>query len=264
MGQVPRAKPWLLLGDGRLATHLDFYLQQLGIACYRWSRRRGWFQPPPDGRDISLDDGLPRYGRVLAAITDDALPGFIARHRQCNAVTGDPTWIHFSGSRTIDGTWSAHPLCTFGPEIYSTDFYPKILFVVEAEGPPLAELLPGLPNPSGELPAADKALYHALCVSAGNFTTLLWQRFFAEIEQRWGLSTEVAMPYLEKTVANLAGPVVRHALTGPIARGDSATIDRNLDALDNAGLGSTAGIYRAFLAAQELAAQKPTAEEAAA
>jgi len=269
MGQVPRAKPWLLLGDGRLATHLDFYLQQLGIACCRWSRRRGWHQPPPGGAGHSLDGGLPHFGRVLAAIADDALPGFIERHQRPGDATDRPTWIHFSGSLTTNDAWSAHPLCAFGPELYDKDFYPRILFVVEAEGPTLAQLLPGLPNPSSELPAVDRPLYHALCVSAGNFTTLLWQRFFVEIEQRWGLSAEVALPYLEKTIANLAGPVARQALTGPIARGDSATIGRNLDALDSAGLGSTAGIYRAFLVAPELAAQRPvaqrpSAEEAAA
>jgi len=35
MGQVPRAKTWLLVGDGRLASHLSFYLGQLGIRCVR-------------------------------------------------------------------------------------------------------------------------------------------------------------------------------------------------------------------------------------
>jgi len=35
MGQVPRAKTWLLVGDGRLASHLSFHPGRLGIPCAR-------------------------------------------------------------------------------------------------------------------------------------------------------------------------------------------------------------------------------------
>jgi 2-dehydropantoate 2-reductase len=245
MGQVPSAKPWLLIGSGRLATHLAHYLRQADIAFRQWSRSSGWHDVGGGGDGPPLADAAPACDRVLLAITDDALQGFVACHRR----DGGPEWVHFSGSRRIEGAWSAHPLCTFGPELYAAAFYPTIPFVLEAEGPPLADLLPGLGNPEARVPAADRPLYHALCVAAGNFTTLLWQEFFAEIGRRWDMAPTLAHPYLERTAANLAAPGVAEALTGPIARRDLDTIRRNLEALDGAGLPHLADIYRAFLSA---------------
>ena len=259
MGQVPRAKPWLLLGDGRLATHLAIYLRQLGIPCRRWSRRHGWHPEPPAGLalagDPPLADAVGEHDRVLAALADDALAGFVAGHSRA----GGPPWVHFSGSRRVPGAAAAHPLCTFGPEPYAADFYPTIPFVLESGGPGLAELLPGMPNPAVRIPAGDRPLYHALCVMAGNFTTLLWQRFFTELGARWDLEPALALPYLRAVAANLESPDAQAALTGPIARGDGATVRRNLEALDGAGRPELAAIYRSFLDAARVAAAEAAA-----
>ncbi|MCZ6508751.1 MAG: DUF2520 domain-containing protein, partial [Acidobacteria bacterium] len=132
-------------------------------------------------------------------------------------------------------------------------------FVVESEGPRFDELLPGLGNPSVAIPAADKPLYHALCVAAGNLTTLLWQRFFAELEGRWGIDPELVAPYLRQTAANLQSADRQRALTGPIARADRETIDRNVEALDAAHLDDLAQIYRVFVDSTQ-----PVARETAA
>ncbi len=248
MGQVPSAKPWLLIGSGRLATHLTSYLRQLDIPCRQWSRAHGWHgQALAEG--TTLEDALPRCERVLLAISDDALAPFVAHHR--HGAQPQPTWIHFSGSRSVDGAWGAHPLCTFGPESYAPEIYPTIPFLLEEAGPSLAELLPGLPNPSASIPAGDKPLYHALCVVAGNFTTLLWQRFFQQLEGRWGLDPALAAPYLRRTLANLEAADRQAALTGPITRGDGETVAANLTALESAGLSDLAGIYRAFQQADQ-------------
>lgn len=119
---------------------------------------------------------------------------------------------------------------TFAAELYPRALYERIAFVVEAGGPSLEELLPGLPNRSYRIPSADKPLYHALCVLGGNFTTLLWSKVFAEMEGRLGIPPAAVRPYLEAITANLLAPLGA-PLTGPLARGDQATIDRNLAAL---------------------------------
>ncbi|MDH3525769.1 MAG: DUF2520 domain-containing protein, partial [Acidobacteriota bacterium] len=49
------------------------------------------------------------------------------------------------------------------------------------------------------------------------------------------------------------------ALTGPIARGDGATVRRNLEALDGAGRPELAAIYRSFLDAARVAAAEAAA-----
>jgi hypothetical protein len=241
MGQVPRAKTWLLVGDGHLASHLSFYLGQLDVPCVRWSRR-GPPAEPASGWVQDLDSGLSGSDRVLLALRDDALAHFVARHGGRDS----KRWIHFSGSRRVPGARRAHPLCTFGPGLYDPGFYPTIPFVLDRGEGTLEDLLPGLPNPSVEIPAADVPLYHALCVSAGNFTTILWQRFFAELSERWGIRRELALPYLERTVRNLADGDGRDVLTGPLARGDAGTILENQAALEAAGLDGLSAVYASF------------------
>lgn len=238
MGQVPGRASLLLIGDGRLAGHLDFYLRAKELPVTRWSRRRDPLRALP---------GLVRRSdRVLLAIRDDALPDFLRAHRR----DGDPLWIHFSGSAVVDGAWSAHPLGTFSGPPYPREVYEQIPFIVEREGPPFEELLPGLGNPSAPIPRAAKPLYHALCVAAGNFTQLLWQELFHGFEERLGLPAELALPYLRATAGGLERGLAdgrRDVLTGPIARRDRTTVRGNLQALRGAGLGELAGVYEAFL-----------------
>lgn len=263
MGQVPERASYLLVGDGRLAAHLSHYFQAKHLDLHRWSRRQGVI-----GADAerSLDELIAAADRVLLAIRDDALTGFVARHRRGS----DAIWVHFSGSLVLDSeneadeVWSAHPLCTFSGEPYDLATYETIPFVVEREGPSFAELLPGLDNPSAAIPGRDKALYHALCVSAGNFTQLLWQQLFTAFEHRLCLAPELALPYLRQTALNLeqAGRGGQAGgdgvLTGPLARRDGRTIERNLAALDEARLPGLVKIYRAFLDLAGETAETPT------
>lgn len=242
MRQVPGRAAWLLIGDGRLAGHLSHYFRLEGRPFTGWSRRG------PGGED-ALPALLAGAERVLLAIRDDALAGFVRRWRR----SAGAVWVHFSGSAIVDGAWSAHPLSTFSGPPYAHDVYRAIPFVVEQEGPPLAELLPGLANPTAAIPRAAKPLYHALCVAAGNFTQLLWQELFRSFETRLGLPAGLAVPYLRQTAAGLER-LDGGALTGPLARGDRGTIRRNLDALRGAGMDGLAGVYDAFV---ELARPKP-------
>lgn len=263
MGQVPGRADLLLIGDGRLAGHLSHYFRTRQLTVTRWSRRQGAFGAAgpraPDAGDAgrrrdpleALPELLARADRVLLAIRDDALPGFIRAHRLVPPGRPETVWVHFSGSVVVDGAWSAHPLCTFAGSPYPPEIYRSIPFIVEQEGPPLDELIPGLDNPTAAIPRATKPLYHALCVSAGNFTQLLWQELFRGFEERLGLPATFAVPYLRQTRLNLEQGLDQgrgqEVLTGPLARRDDDTIRRNLAALHDAGLHDLAGVYEAFL-----------------
>lgn len=149
--------------------------------------------------------------------------------------------LHSSGALELSGAIGMHPLMTFGPETYSLDFYQKIPFVTSV-GHSLQSLYPELLNPSYPLPADKKGLYHALCVTSGNFTTLLWQESLRGF-QELGLPPSVATPYLMQIMNNiLADP--NKALTGPIARKDSVTVTKNLSSLAGRSL---RGIYLSFI-----------------
>jgi predicted short-subunit dehydrogenase-like oxidoreductase (DUF2520 family) len=206
-----------LIGRGRLATHLARYFQLEKLPYRQWHRTH----PEPLDRSVDGCDVL------LLAVSDDAIEPFMGANPE---VTNRPV-VHFSGSLVVDGADGLHPLMTFGPELYDHDTYRAIPFVSERGGLSFGDVFPTLGNPSWVLNADLKPLYHALCVLAGNFTTMLWSKAFADFEKRLGLPREVLLPYLERTAANTVA-AGESALTGSLARGDQQTIDRDLSALE--------------------------------
>lgn len=225
----------LLIGSGRLAQHLQSYFQQIALPYLSWSRAQN------DEADLLRKISLSSH--VLIAIRDDALEEFISSH-----YFEEKTVVHFSGSLVIPGAFGAHPLMTFGPETYDLETYKNIPFVLEKGAPALFKLIPDLENPFFFISREQKALYHALCVSSGNFTTLLWQKVFAEFEQTLHLPREVLYTYLDQIVANLKSNS-EAALTGPLARKDIKTIRKNLSALEGRELQD---IYQAFVRSAQL------------
>jgi predicted short-subunit dehydrogenase-like oxidoreductase (DUF2520 family) len=228
MGQVPHTTeiPLLLVGNGRLARHLGHYLSLEGVPFLTWRR----------GSVVPFEEVRERAERVALLILDDAIEAFLDRYRDGER----RLWIHCSGSLTTPLAEGAHPLMTFGAELYDLDTYRRVPFVCERGRRPFGELFPKLGNPSFAVEAADKALYHALCVLAGNGTTLLWRRAFDGFD-RLGLPRESLLPYLERVAANLGDS--DDPLTGPLSRGDRRTIERNLDAL---GGDPYRAVYRAL------------------
>jgi predicted short-subunit dehydrogenase-like oxidoreductase (DUF2520 family) len=220
MRQVPRsdAPPIGIAGDGRVARHFIHYFSLLGLPVQTWSRRNGPSDPV---------QAFAGCRTVLLLIRDDAVQQFVAAW----PALADMQLVHCSGSLQTPVARSAHPLMTFGDRLYDLDVYRRIPFIVESGGTPLPELLPGLPNPWFAIPPEDKAYYHAVCVLAGNFSTLLWGKLFGELETRFAIPASAAVPYLEQVTANLRADHDR-ALTGPLVRGDTSTICRNLRALE--------------------------------
>lgn len=218
---------YLIIGSGRVARHIAHYFNLLNIQYKSWDRS----QDPH-----ALKKMLSECTHVLLAISDSSLLGFYRLH-----LAGlDKTVVHFSGAHYFPEMIAAHPLMTFGSELYELDFYKKIHFTMT--GASLMEALPGLENPSSILPAEQKALYHAYCVLGGNFTTLLLTKMltgFSEMK----IPASAARLYIEKVVANtFAEP--EKALTGPLVRKDIETVQANLQALDSE---TTSEIYKAFL-----------------
>lgn len=212
------SRPVGIVGDGPVARHFTHYLTLLGVSVRRWSRR-GQTEPPPET--------LASCDTVLLLIRDAAIVSFV---ESWPALT-EKRLVHFSGSLTTPLAVAAHPLTTFGPDLYDLSVYRRIPFVLETGGPALNELLPALPNPSFSVPAAARPYYHALCVMAGNFSTLLWLKLFDELEARFRIPSSAAHLYLTQVTVNLLAGANR-ALTGPLSRGDFDTIDSNLRALE--------------------------------
>lgn len=132
---------------------------------------------------------------------------------------------------------SVHPLQSFANVTKAIDNLPGSFFAVQGEEKAvevafsLVEELLGRPF---MLKSSDKALYHlGACVASNYLVSTI--HYAVNIYKKIGMSEEVAinalMPLIRGTLANIEalGPV--KALTGPVARGDTNTIGKHLEAL---------------------------------
>jgi len=220
-------RQYLLIGSGRVARHLSHYFNLLEISYKSWDRS----QDPQ-----ALQPLIASSTHILLAISDGAIEPFYRRY-----LDGlNKTVIHFSGAHHYTDIMCAHPLMTFGPELYDFDFYKKIFFAVTGAAH-LRDLLP-FANPWSVLDATSKPLYHALCVVGGNFSTLLINQMllgFSDLQ----IPAHAAQLYLQKNLEN-AFAHSHQALTGPLARKDRATVAANLQALNGK---PALEIYKTFL-----------------
>lgn len=114
------------------------------------------------------------------------------------------------------------------------------------------------------IPAGAKPAYHAAAVFASNFPTVL-AAVAAQLLASTGIAEGEAWgaigALMRGAVANLDGASPAGALTGPIARGDPATVRAHLRALE--GQPEVQSLYRALsLVAVELARSAGTSEAA--
>jgi predicted short-subunit dehydrogenase-like oxidoreductase (DUF2520 family) len=135
---------------------------------------------------------------------------------------------------------------SFAGTFYDRELYERIPFVIDQGSPPLASLIPGLPNPCFFIEPEQRERYHALCVLAGNFTTLLWRKLFFELDAELGMPRQQALPYLVSIMRGLAGTGA--PLSGPLSRGDQSTLRHNLAALKGDPFEQ---VYGAFVSAYE-------------
>jgi predicted short-subunit dehydrogenase-like oxidoreductase (DUF2520 family) len=210
-----------LLGMGRLARSLAPLLEAAGHRVTRW--RRGDPQPRAELCWITASD------RAVAELATWLEPG--------------PVVLHASGGldhevlRPHRPAGSLHPLQSFpGPELG----VPQVEGVPAAiAGDPEAQLAAReLAESLGMRPfpvPGDRRLYHAACVLAGNFGTVLLADAVRLLEAA-GVPPEqdplgLLVPLMQASIqaAHRVGPAA--ALTGPAARGDQPTIDAHLEGL---------------------------------
>jgi len=169
-------------------------------------------------------------------------------------VCGEVQWregqsvVHCSGAHSVDILESArklgaavgsfHPLQTFADVDQAIENLPGSTFALEAEEPLLSTLkeLTLLLNGNWvELKPGDKVLYHAAAVFACNYLVTL-VKLALDLWLDFGISsgeaTRALLPLLKGTINNIDSIGLPDCLTGPVARGDSGTIERHLIALE--------------------------------
>ncbi len=190
---------------------------------------------------IEVGTGTPDL-RVIA-VSDDAI-GAVAH--QLAHDTEPVASVHVSGAVTVDAldpiaatgaqTGSFHPLQTLPNARAGAEQLPGSWVGLTA-GEPLHGMLVSLATSIGcrvfDLDDAAKPLYHAAAAASANFT-LSVLALAEDLFEAAGVPFATARPLVEAIVANAFELGPRQALTGPIARGDVATVAKQLEAVRDA------------------------------
>ena len=256
--QVPntqKIKPIGIVGNGKMARHMIRYFELVNQPYVHWFRQtetalnnsgkqsrlarfKQLIQPQSSSaKPTSLESMTTNVDVLLILIPDDQIEKFITS----NPCLANKTCVHFSGSLTSQLAIGCHPLMTFGDELYGLDQYQSVAFVVD-EGVEFSKIFPRFNNSVHVISSVHKAMYHAFCVMAGNFSQLMW-KVIGEEMPKMGLPADVMSAYLLQNTQNFIKDPQK-SVTGPLQRGDFATIAKHQQALAGHPM---AQLYQAFI-----------------
>jgi len=237
------------IGVGTVGTALSLKLSDAGYPVVAVSSRS---QTSARKLSQAIDGCVPVGGNqevadaaelVFITTPDDAIAQVASQVRWHKG----QSVVHCSGADSTDileparkaGAWVGvfHPLQTFADVTQAIENIPGSTFALEAEEPLLKTLKDMAEAVKGrwiELKASDKVLYHAAAVIVCNYLVTLvksaadlWQSFGVPRHQ----AIQALLPLIRGTIHNIDTVGIPGCLTGPIARGDTGTIEKHLNAL---------------------------------
>jgi predicted short-subunit dehydrogenase-like oxidoreductase (DUF2520 family) len=236
-----------ILGAGRAGQGLARALVASGVEVVGLHGRRA---EPSSHVAITagpLPPALSRADVVLVTVRDAQLEDALAV--LARAVLGDGAVVlHASGSVDPAGLaplraaghpcGTFHPLLPFADPLRAAARLRGAWIGVDGDAPAVvaARMLAGcLEAHALSIPRGAKPRYHAAAVLASNFPTVLWavaERLLKESGIDADAARGAVLSLMSTAVDNLAGASAADALTGPIARGDAATVRIHLAALE--------------------------------
>ena len=216
-----------IAGNGRASAHLQAYFRLLNIPFRLWHRRSG----------LKPGAVLAPCTTVFLLLKDSAIAPFIAAQPFLKA----KQLIHFSGSLSVAGAAAMHPFMPLASRPLTLAAYRALPFALEP-GVSLKNLVPEFSNPVFRVPRGQKARYHALCALGANLPVLLWTKVMADLGKNFSIPPKAAQAYFSASLENFVSDPAG-ALSGPIARGDHATVKADIKAL---GRDPFARIYKVF------------------
>jgi predicted short-subunit dehydrogenase-like oxidoreductase (DUF2520 family) len=222
-----------IVGHGRLGTAITAGLTRAGVTVDGpYGRRDPVAELLGTVTGGSTAGGADTPDAVLLCVPDDEIPAAAL------AIPPTAPVGHCSGATPLDvlaphEAFSLHPLMTV-PAGASPDLLAGAGAAVAGSTPralalarSLAELLAMRPI---EIAETDRAAYHAAACIASNFLVTL-EAAAERVGTTAGLSRELLVPLVRATVENWAQLGPERALTGPVARGDEHTVERQRAAL---------------------------------
>jgi predicted short-subunit dehydrogenase-like oxidoreductase (DUF2520 family) len=226
-------QPIAIIGAGRMGQGLALALREAGVPATLLDRTRR----PEDTRGAAL---------VLIATPDEAIESVAAELAREAAVGERQVVLHLSGlldrvalqplASTGAALGSFHPLQSVADPATAAERLRGSFAALEGDARALdagERLAATLGMRAVRLAPGAKAAYHAGAVIASNYAVVLAD-MAARLARQAGVpadaASELYLPLMRGTVANLAlGPAA--ALTGPVRRGDAATVRTHLAAL---------------------------------
>lgn len=265
-----------LIGPGRAGVGLALALAQAGYTVRLHGRKK---KSVPAPLTLTVGDGespppwLSETDVVILAVRDDGIRPLAESLARTRVIGERHVVLHLSG---VQGQEALGPLVSTRAALGSLH---PLQTIVEPDRAPARlkgawAAVEGMPRAmeTGETLAQDigmrpfriatkaKAIYHAGAVFASNYLVVV-EAVAQRLLRHAGLSDADAWaalrPLVEGTIENLSRAEPKSALTGPVARGDTATIVRHLEslAIDDAKL------YRALGRAALDLAQKRGMDE---
>lgn len=215
------------------------------------------------GAGSPADGALRPAGVWMLAVADDAIAGVAAALAASMPMAGAVVF-HCSGAKAsteLDAlrragalVASVHPVRSFADPAAVAAAFDGTFCGVEGDAAALATLLPAFEaigaRPVRIDPAA-KTVYHAAAVFASNYLVTVMDAALRAYEAAGipaDVARELARPLATETLANVLRLGPEAALSGPIARGDAATVARQHAAV-TAWDGPTGALYDALATA---------------
>ncbi len=235
-----------LVGAGKVGRSLAAWLEAAGARAVTLAGRSAVATLSTAGEDLLLltvpDAALPAVaaalaGRPQAPVVLHTAGGLAAEALAPLRHAGEGAGGRGEGGSAI-GTF--HPLKAFPRPLLDPTESRGVFFALDGDAAAisLGERLAGaLGGEAAAVSAPARPLYHlAASLAAGGVTTLLAAA--ADLAGRLDLPPAVARGYLELARGAVAAAIAEGdaaaALTGPVARGDAATLERHLAALAGA------------------------------
>jgi predicted short-subunit dehydrogenase-like oxidoreductase (DUF2520 family) len=234
---APQVGTLALVGPGRAGTAVTAALAARGWRVVAVAGR------DPDSRStvaaaerfgvpvVAVEDA-PRGADLVIVATPDAAIEETAR-RLAPAVGPETLVIHLSGARGLDAlavvpgrVGALHPLQTL-PHPDTGVARLEGSWCAVAGDPAVQDLAVQLGLRPVALDDGDRARYHAAaCIASNHLVALLGQ-----VERVSPVPFEALLPLIRATLDNVAALGASDALTGPVQRGDAATVRAHLDSL---------------------------------
>lgn len=215
----------VIIGQGNVATNLDYAFRKKGVACQMVSSRDGL-------------DQLPQANVYIYAVKDEALTSVVAQ------VQGKEKSLHLHTSGTM-------PISVFGDDKpHAGIFYPfqtfsKARIIEDFSTVPIFFEARGIDDISAvyslaltitshvyETTQYDRERLHVAGVYACNFTNLMYA-IAADLLQHTHIPFKALLPLIDETAAKVHMLAPRDAQTGPARRGDENVMNHHMELLND-------------------------------